>query len=486
MAVVNNKDIPDKRSSLGQFFTPPEIAKLCLSHTKIETNLVIEPSCGQGVFLDLIDKNVIAIEIDETLAKPNIKTMNFYDFNSKIDEDVTFIGNPPFRTPALSLSSDKVYNRKIILGKLCEKYGITGIREEAAFFLIKSIDLILTNKVKGHIYYILPKTIFHNNSKAYKTFFAFLQKYVRMESVVDLPKGFDGVTVDLCWVHLSVGYSKPNKSRFYGVNEKMITFHEIFKKTYLGSVPCESVLLSVRGEPLEHFSTRLYKLISSDIKTEEQLLEGLSYEGNVHLVGLRKRNPNKIKVVWDNVDEIKRIVAVDEFLNMENYKPIRHRKEDRWYFRYDPLKKAKFVYQLNPNPCPSFYFPGNPAKGCLDYYGFCDYDINRNCSPSANRCVPVDGIEDNLTDEFKDYWDKNTGLDYFNVFYYLWYVLDSDWYKEMKSKYQRFYFGIPKDFDKSFLEHMLGIVSLNFNRSLLERVIDEPSLLARNGCFQVD
>ena len=98
------------------------------------------------------------------------------------------------------------------------------------------------------------------------------------------------------------------------------------------------------------------------------------------------------------VKVIQRRNIIEHFENDDYYKPIKNRgKEDHWYFRDDSLKNVKeFVYQINPNPCKSFYFSGNPSSNSGDYFGFCDYDVNRNVSPGAARCVPVDNLEDNL------------------------------------------------------------------------------------------
>lgn len=128
----------------------------------------------------------------------------------------------------------------------------------------------------------------------------------------------------------------------------MIPFQRIFKKTYLGSVPCESVLLSVRNEPLEHFKKRLCDLITNDV-TEDNLIEMLSYNGEVHLAALKKKDINKIKVVLEYINEIKELLALEEFEKDVCYKPIQHRNEVRYYYRHDALKKASFLYQLNPN-----------------------------------------------------------------------------------------------------------------------------------------
>lgn len=163
MSVVNVKDIPTKKNSLGQFFTPKNIVDLCIQHTKIETQLVIEPSCGQGVFLQPIrklSKNIIALEVDENLAcSEQVRRINFYDFNDTC-KDVTFVGNPPFHTPAVSVTDNPVYGRKDFIHKLLKKYDVKGIREEAVFFIMKSVDLILFHKDVGIFTTFCPKTSF--------------------------------------------------------------------------------------------------------------------------------------------------------------------------------------------------------------------------------------------------------------------------------------------------------------------------------------
>jgi len=178
----------------------------------------------------------------------------------------------------------------------------------------------------------------------------------------------------------------------------------------------------------------------------------LCYNGIPHLRALQKGDPKKVQVMLAYVQQARELAGFDRalFEVEEHYKPIRHREEDRWYFRHDFLKHAPFVYQLNPNPCYSFYFPGNPSATSADYFGFCSYDVNRNSGPGANRTVPVNGVEDNLTDEFKAYWNQHTRLPYHEVFQYLLHVSRSDWYRNFKSQNQRFYFGIPKMFDRSF------------------------------------
>ena len=157
---------------------------------------------------------------------------------------------------------------------------------------------------------------------------------------------------------------------------------------------------------------------------------------------------DKLKKILSYVHNIQdKDNILQDFLNISNYKEINVRKGIRYYFRCEKLKKNKnFVYELNPNPCRSFYFTGNPSHSSTDYFGFCDYDCNRNVSPGANRTVPVDGIEHNLTDSFVSWWQANTNEPLSEVTSYIMFVAKTSWYKDMKRKNKRFYFAIPTKF----------------------------------------
>lgn len=457
---VTNKDVASQNKLLGQYFTPTKVVEFCLSQERIHSQIIVEPSCGEGVWLDPIREHtnqgaqIIALELDQNVlgrydGKEIIQNINFYDFNQQFTQAVHFVGNPPHRSPAYSLTTHKQYVKK-----LRSKYGVNGVREESVLFILKTFDLLKTTG--GWFSYILPRAIFQNNSKVFTSFTNFLKVNTRLVSVYDLPPQFEGVQRDLVYATFEVGgYFLWNKqlrqsSEFYGVSKDIIPFQRIFKKTHLGSVPCESVFLSCSGESKKEFRDRLVRLWSkvSDLD-EYSLRKLLSYKGKPHLLQLRKENFQKASVVVSYVRESFWLVG-DDIENWDYYKPIRHRNEDRWYFRHEGLKRASFVYQLNSNPCPSFYFPGNPSRSSKDYFGFCDYDVNRNSGPGANRTVPIEGVEDNLTDEFKEYWTKNTHLPLSDIFRYILHISKSDWYKDFKIKNQRFYFGVPVEFDKSF------------------------------------
>jgi hypothetical protein len=472
MSVVN-KDIPQKHNLLGQYITPSSVAEFCLSKIDISADLVIEPSCGTGVFLDKIrsktSAQILGIELDVDLAKNYngiekvICPLNFYQFNEKLPPRVHFIGNPPYRSPAFSLSDESNPEVINIVKDLRKKYNVEGIREEAALFILKTVDLMKQSGSKGSISYILPSAIFKNNSKVFTSFCNFIKSNLKLTSVWNLGDEFQGVMRNLIYVTLETidehryfvyDGNKAEVDSFFGVSEKGWSFRDIFHKTYLGSVPCESIFLSVKDEPKEHLRERLYNLFTTAVD-EQNLVPLLSYKGRPHLLALKKHNKNKISSVLDYVREVPTLGGydLDLFLDIDNYKPIVHRDEERYYFRHDFLKRASFVYQINPNPCRSFFFPGNPSNSSKDYFGYCDYDINRNSGPGANRTVPISNVEKNVKKPFMEYWNISTkGLPIKHVFDYMLHISKSDWYKNMKKQNQRFYFCVPLKFDESFLK----------------------------------
>src|SRR5271170_6533107 len=109
--ILAQKDIPNKQNLLGQFFTPDNVVSFCLDKIKC-TNYIIEPCCGTGNFLKQIKSRykskILAIELDNTLIK-DVLIENFYDHEEIFTEPITFIGNPPYHTPALSLTNRRIF-----------------------------------------------------------------------------------------------------------------------------------------------------------------------------------------------------------------------------------------------------------------------------------------------------------------------------------------------------------------------------------------
>lgn len=100
-----------------KYYTSPELAKYCIEKTKEiigEKNIVeyIEPSAGQGVFLDFLDKPYIAYDIEP--EDKRITKQDYLDVDLKYKKGRCVIGNPPFGE-RMSLAI-KFYKKSIQLG----------------------------------------------------------------------------------------------------------------------------------------------------------------------------------------------------------------------------------------------------------------------------------------------------------------------------------------------------------------------------------
>lgn len=89
------------KNKYDQFYTKPNIAKHCYdalcSIIDINNCTFLEPSAGEGVFLDFIGDNFLAYDID---PKDNrIKQLDYLNndiYNEVLGKNIIVIGNPPF------------------------------------------------------------------------------------------------------------------------------------------------------------------------------------------------------------------------------------------------------------------------------------------------------------------------------------------------------------------------------------------------------
>jgi hypothetical protein len=189
--MIEQKSIGTIDKFLGQFMTPQNITDSILNNLQNlkENSFFVEPSFGTGNFIKSLIKNgistekIIGVEIDKSLFDKSqfnsnkIFNMNYYDFNQKFDSYVHFIGNVPFRTPALSLQTHPSE-----IKRLTKKYRVSGIREEAVFFILKTIELIELSNYGGRISFIIPKSLLTNNSKFFKTFHSLINEKLVIET----------------------------------------------------------------------------------------------------------------------------------------------------------------------------------------------------------------------------------------------------------------------------------------------------------------
>lgn len=146
----------NSKNKYGQYFTPEIVADFMVNLADLGvTSKVLEPSCGEGVFLKILQKkgynNIRAYEIDEQLG-------NEFDFvvyesfvTAKIkDRYDLIIGNPPYirwknLEPELKeeLATNRLWNK--YFNSLCDYLYI---------FILKSIELLKEN---GQLIFICPE-----------------------------------------------------------------------------------------------------------------------------------------------------------------------------------------------------------------------------------------------------------------------------------------------------------------------------------------
>jgi len=144
------------KNKFGQYFTPKIVADFMIDLANIPNNAkILEPSCGEGVFLDLLQKkgfnNLSAYEIDNTIAKqfPFVKHESFVSAIIKEKFDL-IIGNPPYirwknLEPELKKELQKNYFWNKYFNSLCDYLYI---------FILKSIELLNEN---GQLIFICPE-----------------------------------------------------------------------------------------------------------------------------------------------------------------------------------------------------------------------------------------------------------------------------------------------------------------------------------------
>jgi len=90
-----------KKDNLDRFYTSNELAKKCIQYDRDickDVEFYLEPSAGKGSFLNHLDKEFLAYDIDKSLKDDRIIKKDFFSvllFPSKI---TCCVGNPPFGT----------------------------------------------------------------------------------------------------------------------------------------------------------------------------------------------------------------------------------------------------------------------------------------------------------------------------------------------------------------------------------------------------
>jgi adenine-specific DNA-methyltransferase len=144
------------KNKFGQYFTPAIVADFMIGLADIGYEAtILEPSCGQGVFLDLLKqkgfKNISAYEIDTNLAR-NFSTVKYESFvTANIRETFDLIiGSPPYiRWKHL----EDELKQELAVNPLWNKY-CNSLCDYLSIFILKSIELLNDN---GQLIFICPE-----------------------------------------------------------------------------------------------------------------------------------------------------------------------------------------------------------------------------------------------------------------------------------------------------------------------------------------
>lgn len=141
--------------NLGQVPTPFHIVTDMMSLMK-NSGSILEPSCGDGAFLNQLPKHAIGIEIDSNVIKnENAKNLDFFSFDVKEKFD-TIIGNPPYvRYQDINANTKTLLNKyDLLFDKRSNLY---------LFFIYKAI---LHLNDSGELIFITPRDFLKLTSSA--------------------------------------------------------------------------------------------------------------------------------------------------------------------------------------------------------------------------------------------------------------------------------------------------------------------------------
>ncbi len=146
----------NKKNKYGQYFTPTMVADFMISLADIFINAeILEPSCGEGVFLEILQKkgfkNLTAYEIDHNLATEYncVKYESFVSAKIKTKYDL-IIGNPPY-IRWKNLESD--LKEELAKNHLWNQY-FNSLCDYLYIFILKSIESL---KEDGQLIFICPE-----------------------------------------------------------------------------------------------------------------------------------------------------------------------------------------------------------------------------------------------------------------------------------------------------------------------------------------
>lgn len=128
---------------LGQVFTPPFLVKNMLKLRK-NKGTILEPSCGDGAFMNELEASCVGIEFDSTKCPQKALNMDFFDYPIEHQFD-TIIGNPPY------------VKYQQILDETKQKLEMSLFDERSNLYLFFIYKCFLHLKKGGELIFVVPK-----------------------------------------------------------------------------------------------------------------------------------------------------------------------------------------------------------------------------------------------------------------------------------------------------------------------------------------
>ena len=154
----------------GQVFTPRRVADLMVSMSKNAGGTVLEPTAGEGVFLDALrdagSSNVLAYELDDDLVSRSAHEMVAGSFvSADLDREFDLIvGNPPY---VRWRDLDPALKEELAEDALWQQY-FTSLSDYLTIFIAKSVNLLRDH---GELIFITPSFWMHTqHSDALRSF----------------------------------------------------------------------------------------------------------------------------------------------------------------------------------------------------------------------------------------------------------------------------------------------------------------------------
>ena len=210
------------KNKFGQYFTPKIVADFMVNLADINANSkILEPSCGEGVFLDLLQQkgfeNVVAYEIDNELATTFSSVLYESFVTAKINEKFDLIiGNPPYiRWKNL----EDELKQELATNPLWNKY-CNSLCDYLYIFILKSIELLNED---GQLIFICPEYWMNTTHSASLRNYMVQNGYFEEIYHFNETPIFDKVTVSIVIFKYVKSQKKKEKIKVtkYYVNQKL-------------------------------------------------------------------------------------------------------------------------------------------------------------------------------------------------------------------------------------------------------------------------